>query len=359
VQTTFVHAVQALQHGVVPECESAWLYTIAKNVCHSVRRSNGQRLLHAVDVELDTLSAPEPDPELVERLKAALASLPERQRKALVLREWRGLSSSEVAGRLGMRTSETYALLTRARQSMASALAATTGRTTVAVNLWSILAKLRAVLFGSAAKAAATATVSVGLAVGGIVAVEGATSGPAQPLPGAGPVSSTPTGARAGTSAVASPTGDPQVQRSRSGVSFAARRYGSARTASATPTPPASGETDAGTRPVTSVPTPAAAPPPGPAGTTADSTSARPVPQSGVAGRRLPVPRVARSAVAKTAPPVDLPVDLPADAALPAEATAVVDAVDDALEPLTGVPQPQPSADPPPSSPPAPPQLLP
>ena len=171
LQTTFADAVQALRRGVVPECESAWLYTIAKHVCSSERRATGRRASHVADVELETIAAPERADDPTGDIRNALASLPERQRRALVLREWLGLSSSEVAGRLGMRPTETYAVLTRARRSMAEALALATGRTSAALNLGSLVLKLRALLFGGTAKTAATGLAVVAAAVGG-VAVE-------------------------------------------------------------------------------------------------------------------------------------------------------------------------------------------
>jgi RNA polymerase sigma factor (sigma-70 family) len=171
VQTTFLHAVRALRRGVVPDCESAWLTTIAKNVCSSQRRSAGRRARHATDVEIDTIEAPARGDDVAGGIKEALRLLPDRQRRAFVLREWLGLSSSEVAARLGMGSSETYALLTRARRSMAEALVVTTGRTTAAINIGTLILKLRSLLFGGAAKTATTGLAVVAVTVGG-VAVE-------------------------------------------------------------------------------------------------------------------------------------------------------------------------------------------
>ena len=88
------------------------------------------------------------DGDLTEGLSDALASLPERQRRAFVLREWLGLSSGEVASRLGMEHAETYALLTRARRSMATALTASMGRTAAALNVGWLVLKLRALFAG-------------------------------------------------------------------------------------------------------------------------------------------------------------------------------------------------------------------
>jgi RNA polymerase sigma-70 factor (ECF subfamily) len=349
VQTTFVHAVQALRNGVVPECEPAWLYTIAKNVCQSMHRANGMRHLHAVDVELDALSAPESgENDLVERLSTALSTLPERQQKALVLREWLGLPSREVASRLGMRTSETYALLTRARRSMATALTATTGRTTVAINLGSLLLKLRALLFGGAANTTATATVAIAVAVGGTVVVERAGSDPAPDRTSPSVVPSTPRAAPESTMDTPSMSARP-TSRARPTLPSPTRGRGPVKTPATEPST-ASGPAGApGTARDVPEPTPAAQEPP----TTAQAppgpkvSVSTPTREVRVAGRRVRLPRVVPPVAEKLVPPVDVTVDVP----VPPEVTEVVDAVEDVLEPLSGVLSPLPPGSPPPALP--------
>lgn len=172
VQTTFLLAHRALQRGVTPQNEFAWLHTIAKNVCRQQRRS-AARKAYVTGVDLDAIAAnsnASEARELARDVDHALASLPAGQREALVLREWRGLSSEEVAGQLGLSTPATYALLTRARRSFAHALTAR-GRSALGLNLWPLLARLKGLLGGAAAKAAGVATV-VAVAAGG-VALEG------------------------------------------------------------------------------------------------------------------------------------------------------------------------------------------
>src|SRR5687767_12782032 len=44
VQTVFSNALRALQRGVVPISEEAWLFKIAENVCRETHRANGRRL---------------------------------------------------------------------------------------------------------------------------------------------------------------------------------------------------------------------------------------------------------------------------------------------------------------------------
>lgn len=178
VQTTFLQALRALQRGVVPECESAWLTTIAKNVCRWQRRTLDRRGSLTDDFDPDSVGGVEriarDDEELCQVLRSALASIPESQQRALVLSEWHGLSSGEVAAELGMSTPATYALLTRARRSMAQAL--TTFPRQAALGLASLVYELRRTIkgllggAGTAAKTVAATTVVAAVAVGGVSA---------------------------------------------------------------------------------------------------------------------------------------------------------------------------------------------
>ncbi|MGH3066489.1 MAG: RNA polymerase sigma factor, partial [Gaiellaceae bacterium] len=178
LQTTFLYAFRALRRGVVPECESAWLTTIARNVCRWQHRTLDRRGSLAGEIDPDSVGdgerfAPD-DEELCDALKSALASLPETQRRALVLSEWHGLSSGEVAAQLGLSTPATYALLTRARRSMARAL--TTAPRQAALGLATIVCEFRRTIkgllgsAGAAAKTVAATTVVATVAAGGVSA---------------------------------------------------------------------------------------------------------------------------------------------------------------------------------------------
>lgn len=170
LQTTFLQAHRALQRGVVPECESAWLTAIAKNACRWQRRSQARRATVSRSLDVAAFPAPEDvDREgAVADLKQALASIPERQRKALLLREWQGLQPSEIAPRLGASTSETYALLARARRSVASALTAAARRPVLGIDFGSLLLQLRSLVVGAPATVGATAIAIAGVGVAGM-----------------------------------------------------------------------------------------------------------------------------------------------------------------------------------------------
>ena len=158
LQQTFVNALRALQAGVRPRAEAAWLLEIARNVCFERHRSSNRQALHeftASPADLDNLPSPSPPPaDQALEVCAALDRVDPRQREALLLREWRGLSYREVADALQLSQSAAEALLFRARRSLARALD-DTKRLGGALNLGNFLASHRALFSGAAAKTAA------------------------------------------------------------------------------------------------------------------------------------------------------------------------------------------------------------
>jgi RNA polymerase sigma-70 factor (ECF subfamily) len=124
VQMTYLYALLALRRGVEPTFESAWLYKIAANVCLSRGRTTGRRRRVELPTDTDRLevAGPESDGGDLIGLDEALAAMPERQRRAILLREWQGLSYREIAAELGLTQSATETLIFRARRSLAGAL---------------------------------------------------------------------------------------------------------------------------------------------------------------------------------------------------------------------------------------------
>lgn len=171
LQTTFLRAQGALERGTVPENEEAWLVAIARNVClrqvdSARRRGTLERTCEPLDLE--AAPAPEVPDELVD-IDRALASMPETQRRAILLREWKGLAYREVAADLGITQAAVEALLFRARRTLATAL----GDTHVAVRRRAgglaavpFVGSLKSAIGGlSAAKIAAGAAATVAAAV--------------------------------------------------------------------------------------------------------------------------------------------------------------------------------------------------
>ena len=173
VQSTFMNAFRGLQRGVVPQVESAWLYKIAHNVCLSRRRAAFRRGRVEFANDLETLQEITPSPSVREtddliRLNDVLATMPENQRKAILLREWQGLSYHEIGQEMELSQSAVETLIFRARRSLAagleSAQPAKKGlqRLRQGSNLGTALVALKSLVAGSAAVVAAGSVAAAG-----------------------------------------------------------------------------------------------------------------------------------------------------------------------------------------------------
>jgi RNA polymerase sigma factor (sigma-70 family) len=168
VQSTFLNAFRGIKRGVVPDLEAAWLFKIAHNVCLSRRRSAWRRGRIESPADFDVIEELAPAPsrradELI-GLQDVLERLPETQRRAILLREWQGLSYREIAVELDLSQSAVETLIFRARRSLASGLEQPeTKKRRVARALdWSnVLAGLKTALVGGSAAAKIAATVAV------------------------------------------------------------------------------------------------------------------------------------------------------------------------------------------------------
>jgi len=122
VQATFLNAFRGLERGIVPYSETAWLFKIAQNVCMTLMRASFRRRRLEMPVAIaDTLPSPEREIEPLFDLAGAVRRLPARQGRAIVLREWQGLSYEEIASELGLTQSAVETLLHRARRSLRAA----------------------------------------------------------------------------------------------------------------------------------------------------------------------------------------------------------------------------------------------
>jgi hypothetical protein len=147
-------------------------------VCLSRRRASGRRrrveFAHDPQTLQDVLPAPERTVELL-GVEDALADMPENQRRAILLREWQGLSYREIADELELSQAAVETLIFRARRTLAARLEgaepAPRRRLARAFDASSALAALKTFLGGAAAKLAATAAALVvgGAAVGILV----------------------------------------------------------------------------------------------------------------------------------------------------------------------------------------------
>lgn len=105
---------------------STWLYRVIHNLCiDRIRKRRPQ-----VPVE-DAPEPVDPDPSVLDRLAAteqsrliadAISTLPERQRQALMLRHFEGMSNPEIGDALECSVEAVESLLARARRQLAKML---------------------------------------------------------------------------------------------------------------------------------------------------------------------------------------------------------------------------------------------
>lgn len=189
LQTTFLYAFRGLRRGVVPVAEGPWLFTIARNAClerHRSRRRRRPEILSDPQVLESGAAAVERNGDDALRLQQALGHLPEQQRLAFVLREWRGLSYREIAGEMDVSLSAVETLIFRARRTLAQLLTDVDEarpqkrRIARALDLGSLAAALKSLLGGSSAAKLAVAAVVVSSAA---IAAGTLAPAPAQPSP--------------------------------------------------------------------------------------------------------------------------------------------------------------------------------
>ena len=172
-QIVFLNAHRCLEDGVEPQSERAWLFKIAEHVVMYRRRtiSRRARVEFPVDVGAlaDLIVAPEQEAAELDGLPDALARIPEAQQRAIVLREWYGLSYREVAAELGLSVSATETLIFRARCRLAQELGgpAPTVRRRRPLSLASPLASLKWLLGGGTTLKALVGVTSVAVLVAG------------------------------------------------------------------------------------------------------------------------------------------------------------------------------------------------
>lgn len=179
VQSTFLNAFRGIRRGIVPEREAAWLFKIAENVCLSRRRSSWrrQRVESSAGFERveEHATAPSRHADELVRLQDVLEHMPETQRRAILLREWQGLSYREIAAELAVTQTAVETLISRARRSLAKGLEApprpaSTRRTARGADLGNVLAALKSLLLGGGAAAAKVAAVAAVVGAGTVVA---------------------------------------------------------------------------------------------------------------------------------------------------------------------------------------------
>jgi RNA polymerase sigma factor (sigma-70 family) len=167
VQSTFLNAFRGLKRGVEPELESAWLFKIAHNVCLSRRRSLWRRgrVESPADFELVEELTPAPSRRADELigLQDVLEQMPETQRRAILLREWQGLSYREIGEELEVSQAAVETLIFRARRALAAGLEqppVAKRRAARALDWGNLIAGVKSLLVGGSAAAKVAVTVA-------------------------------------------------------------------------------------------------------------------------------------------------------------------------------------------------------
>jgi RNA polymerase sigma-70 factor (ECF subfamily) len=170
LQVTYLNAWRSLKDGCRPRARRAWLFQIAANVCASSLRSKlgGTRLELRDPGTLDELVAVEdPANEDLFGLTEALRELPSRQRRALVLRDWQGLSYSEIATEMAVSDAAVETLLFRARSRVADMLVSGEWRGKLATSARAVVVWPFALLRTKAAATTSAAHLKTGLVIAG------------------------------------------------------------------------------------------------------------------------------------------------------------------------------------------------
>jgi RNA polymerase sigma factor (sigma-70 family) len=95
-----------------------YVFKTAMRLCSKRRR----RASREVVGQIPEYGVPTADPDVRRVVMAALAGLPLRQRQSVVLRDWAGFGTNEVAGMLGAKESTVRVHLARGRAALRAAL---------------------------------------------------------------------------------------------------------------------------------------------------------------------------------------------------------------------------------------------
>jgi RNA polymerase sigma-70 factor, ECF subfamily len=126
-QATFVRAYERIAQCAGDRRFGPWVHVIARSLCMDAFRAKAR-----VEPREEPLAGGhdhrpnEPEESLLHQersaqLRQALASLPDRQRRAVIARDWEELRPGEIADRLGLSVGAVDSLLLRARRRLALA----------------------------------------------------------------------------------------------------------------------------------------------------------------------------------------------------------------------------------------------
>jgi RNA polymerase sigma factor (sigma-70 family) len=127
VQDAFIRAYRGLRVTDRPMALRPWLYMIVRNRALDELRAPQRTNAYDDEVRVRPVTAADPaqrfaDNEEMRQIVAEIARLPERQRMALVMREFDGRSHAETARALDTTVPATKSLIIRARSNLTAAV---------------------------------------------------------------------------------------------------------------------------------------------------------------------------------------------------------------------------------------------
>ncbi len=123
LQETFVKLYDSGRQARPVENVPAYLMTIARNMCLSHRARSHRQFVPVEDFHLTTRDVPYEQKELLDLIQASLELLPDDYREAFVLREYNGLSYSEIAEVIGQSIDVVKVRIFRAKKRLREILA--------------------------------------------------------------------------------------------------------------------------------------------------------------------------------------------------------------------------------------------
>ncbi len=118
-QETFIKAWRGIKNFKAESSFSTWIFTIAKNVCRDILAKEKT----AVELTENVADFSTPENEIIKkdeslRVRRALSMLSSEYKTILILREWQGLSYSEIADVLCLSEGTVKSRISRARASL-------------------------------------------------------------------------------------------------------------------------------------------------------------------------------------------------------------------------------------------------
>lgn len=120
-QETFLRAWKALSDWKPEAKFSTWACTVAVNLCRDRLRKSKPILMESPPEKTDAALMPDQllaSKQAISRIEKHIASLPERQREALILSSLEGLGNKQAAAAMGITVHALEGLLGRARRRL-------------------------------------------------------------------------------------------------------------------------------------------------------------------------------------------------------------------------------------------------